>query len=73
MAQNKNINWISAEEQLPTDGEKYLAIARRKQPHEIRIDALYFNRPQKEWYGLSPDFEVVYWMPLPEIPDDCYE
>lgn len=69
--------WISVKERLPEDGESILMIVSGKPKDNITLIGVYAIGDYSDDEGWIvdeyPEWEnpnVIYWMPLPEPPDE---
>jgi len=64
----QSVEWFSVEECLPEDGEEVLSFY-FNEDDEVYYDVV-FHLKGKFYAGLTQLEHTVFWMPLPEIPEE---
>lgn len=63
--------WISVHDMLPPDNEDVLVLISEKTGYSIEIS--FYSQRKDEWAYMYDEREVLYWQPLPALPEDLKE
>jgi len=65
-----SVKWISVKDRLPEDGEPILIVVNDLKSEPVQADVCYYDGDEA-WLDSGYNFgsDVIYWMPLPEPPE----
>lgn len=66
--QSQQSKWISVEEMLPKDYNRYLCLRLNDEKQCLIEDVCLFDSKDKEWLFNRQEVDVRFWKPLPENP-----
>ena len=72
LCRRNNQKWISVKDRLPKKSGDYLVIIKHPdhEPFMLVIHFVLMFNPHWPYLIYNPDMSILYWMPLPESPDN---
>jgi hypothetical protein len=62
--------WIRVEDRLPEKSYKSRLVYRNIPGHNPGFDVAEWDEAQQEWYAWSDVADVLYWMDIPQLPNE---